>query len=307
MLKQVFLYALLRDLEKKLHEHYRDATLCNQYAWWLIEELTQLKKTQLILEKTLELDDQQQKQLDDWMDKLINHNMPFHYVLGTTPFLNLELLLEPPVLIPRPETEEMCDDLIHQLNKLSNKNLCILDIGTGTGAIALSLAKALPHAQVYAVDIAQNALELAQRNAEHNHIHNVSFVRSDIFTALAQGVTFDLIVSNPPYIAPEEFESLDDSVVQWEDKLALVAQNHGLAILERIIKQASRFLKSNSEMERKNIPQLVLEIGYQQGHAVTRLLENAGFDAITIKKDLEGKDRVALGRVKHVAIHEKNK
>lgn len=305
MIKQLPLAQLQRDIEHTLHKHYHDTTLCNQYSWWILEAITGMTATQLVLETTLDLDDGQQEKLDAWMDKLINHNMPLQYLLGSTPFLDLELLLEPPILIPRPETEEMCDNVIQHLKKLKHKNLCILDIGTGTGAIALSLAHALPQAQIYAVDVVPQALELAQRNAEHNKITNVTFVHSDVFTNIPHGVTFDLIISNPPYIAPEEFESLDDSVVQWEDKTALVAQNHGLAIIERIVKHAPQFLRENKELERHNIPQLILEIGYLQGHAVTRLLENAGFDAITIKKDLEGKDRVAMGRVKHVAVHQK--
>ncbi len=303
MIKYISFIELQRSIEHTLHKYYHDTTLCSQYSQWVIEALTGMTATQLILEDTLELDDAQQQKLDEWLDKLINHNMPLQYLLGTTPFLELELLLETPILIPRPETEEMCDNLIEQLKKLKNKKLTILDIGTGTGAIALSLAQALPQAQIYAVDVVQQALDLAQRNAEHNNITNVTFLHSDVFTNIPHGMTFDLIVSNPPYIAQEEFESLDDSVVQWEDKLALVAQNNGLAIIERIIKQAPQFLRENTQMETHNVPQLVLEIGYLQGHAVSRLLENAGFDAITIKKDLEGKDRVAMGRVKHVAVH----
>jgi release factor glutamine methyltransferase len=303
MINTLSLPALQRNIEQQLLEYYHDATLCNQYSWWILEAITGTPISHLVLNNSIEFDNAQQQKLDEWLDKLINHNMPLQYLLGSTPFLELELLLETPILIPRPETEEMCDNLIEQLKKLKNKQLTVLDIGTGTGAIALSLAQALPQAQIYAVDVVQQALELARRNAEHNNITNVTFVHSDVFTNIPHGVTFDLIISNPPYIAPEEFESLDDSVVQWEDKTALVAQNNGLAIIERIIKQTPQFLRENAEMEAHNIPQLILEIGYLQGHAVSRLLENAGFDAITIKKDLEGKDRVAMGRVKHVAIH----
>lgn len=305
MKNSVSLFDVQRTIEKRLLEHYHNTTLSQQYSWWILEAITDKDAAHLFLDSSLTLSTEHAKKLDDWMDKLINHNMPLQYLLGKSPFLNLELMLEPPILIPRPETEEMCADLIQQLKPLHKKNLCILDIGTGTGALALSLAQALPNAQVYAVDVVQQALLLAQRNAEHNSIKNVTFLHSDVFTNIPHGVTFDLIVSNPPYIAPEEFETLDDSVVQWEDKTALVAQNHGLAIIERIIKQAPTFLRAHQDMEMLGIPQLVLEIGYLQGNAVARLLENAGFDAITIKKDLEGKDRVATGRVKHVAIHQK--
>ncbi len=301
-MKQGTITALKRGIEQKLCEKYKDKTLCNQYAWWILQSITGQKQEQLIARAADDLSDEQLKQLDDWMDKLLNKSMPLQYLLGSVPFLDIEILVQAPTLIPRPETEEMTQEVIEQLKQLKNQKINILDIGTGTGSIALALAFALPNATVYAVDNAQVALDLAKQNAGHNKIKNINLLYSDVFNNIPVGLQFDLIISNPPYIAPEEWDALDDSVTQWEDRNALVAQNKGLAIIERIIKQAPKFLKENKEMELLAIPQLIIEIGYQQGATVSRLLENGGFGAITIKKDLEGKDRVVTGRVKNVAI-----
>lgn len=298
---------LAREIEQKLQEKFNDQTLCNQYAWWLIEAVSQQKKAHLIAQQKIVLNKAQLEQLTHWLEKIINKSMPIQYAIGSVPFLDLEILVEPPTLIPRPETEEMCAHLIENLIKLNNQQLNILDIGTGSGCIALSLAKAFPDAQVYATDIADTALGLTSRNAQHNKIDNVTIIRSNIFNNIPKGVLFDIIVSNPPYVSPQEWEELDDSVAQWEDRNALIAQNEGLAIFERIVKQAPDFLRENKEMERLNIPQLVLEIGHKQGSAVSRLLENAGFDDITVQKDLENKDRTITGRVKDVAIRSKEK
>jgi len=295
------------SIEQKLKKTFQDPVLCTQYSWWILEALTGQKKEQLITRSTDDLSEEQLNRLDDWMKEILNRNKPLQYILGSVPFLDLEILVEPPTLIPRPETEELCADLITQLTQLNNQKIKILDIGTGSGCIALSLAKALPNAQVYATDIADAALELAQKNATHNNIKNISFIKSDVFQNIPTDLKFDLIVSNPPYIAPEEWKDLDPSVVEWEDRTALIAQNKGLAIIERIVKQAPQFLKENKELAQHNVPQLLIEIGYTQGSAVSRLLENAGFDAITIKKDLEGKDRIVTGRVKDVAIQSEKK
>lgn len=302
---QIIIPALQLELGKKLNEKYNNSILSNQYAWWMLEALTNKKKEYLISEKNGKLTDEQIATLDDWFDKLFNKSMPLQYLLGSVPFLDLELIVEPPILIPRPETEEMVADLVEQLTALKNQKLTILDIGTGSGCIAIALAKALPNAKIFGVDIAEGAIELALRNAKHNNIENVSFIHSDLFTNIPHGLTFDLVISNPPYVTTKEWENLDDSVTQWEDITALVAEKEGTAIIEKIITQTPKFLHENKEMKHLNIPQLILEIGYKQGKIVTHLLEETNYSAITIKKDLEGKDRIVTGRVKHVAIRSK--
>ena len=231
-MKKGTIEALRKSIEKKLAQTYNDPTLCMQYSWWILQALTGQKKEQFLARSFDDLSQQQLDNLDSWMKRLTEKNEPLQYVLGSVPFLELEILVEPPILIPRPETEELCADLIEQLQKLNNQKLNILDIGTGSGCIALAIAHALPNAQVYAIDISQDALKLAQTNAQHNNIKNVTFINSNIFNEIPSGLKFDLIISNPPYISEKEWEDLDDSVTQWEDRFALVAQNKGLAIIE---------------------------------------------------------------------------
>ena len=292
---------LVKEIETQLKADYPDPLLRRQYAWWTLETILLIKKETLIAQETITLTDEQRADLDVWIDRLVSAHMPIQYLIGSIPFCNLDILVEPPILIPRPETEEWVCNLIDQLNNLDNTALNILDIGAGSGCIALALAKALPKAKIYATDIADEALALAQKNASHNTIKNITFIKSDVFKSISKDINFDLIVSNPPYIAPDEWQSLDASVTKWEDKRALVAEHEGLAIIERIVTQASNYLKSNAEMASKKIPQLILEIGYMQGKNVVELMKKAGFMDITLIKDLQGKDRAVSGRIKNVA------
>lgn len=293
---------LVKEVEEKLKTRYKDSTLCNQYAWWMLEAITKKNKAKLIAQQEIALDNGQHATLDEWIIHLVEEKMPLQYILGSVPFVDLEILVEPPVLIPRPETEELCYKLIAQFKKLNNKKITILDIGTGSGCIALSLAKTLPESHVYGTDIADNALALAQKNTNHNKIKNVTFIKSDVYKDISKELNFDFIISNPPYITKEEWKTLDESVTEWEDPTALIANKEGLAIIERIISGAKSFLKSNEEMKQKNFPQIIIEIGYTQGAHVRKLLENAGFSDIKIEKDLERKDRFASGRVVDVAV-----
>ena len=288
---------LVIDIANKLIGTYNEDILCNQYAWWLLEALTKKKKAHLIEQTTIELSQKQELILTEWIKKLTEQHCPLQYLLGSVPFCDIDILVEPPVLIPRPETEEWTAHLIKQLTPLHNKNLKILDLCTGSGCIALALAKALPEAQIVASDIQQHALDLAKRNCDHNDILNAAILKSDLFSAIPQLFKFDIIVGNPPYIAPEEWQDLDQSVTDWEDKIALVASDHGLEIIEKIIQQAPSFLRINEELETEGIPQLMLEIGFRQGGRVAALLKDAGYCNISIEKDLEGKDRVACARV----------
>jgi release factor glutamine methyltransferase len=287
----------IHEIERQLRTIYEDPILCRQYAWWILEEITHHKKENLLANHIIQLSDQHQARLNQWLDKLINKKMPLQYLIGAVPFNNVEILVEPPVLIPRPETEEWTIRLINQLKQLKNQELTILDIGSGSGCIALAIAHALPKATIYATDIADNAIALTQKNALHNRISNIKCIKADIYDGLPLNLKFDLIISNPPYIAPNEWKQLDESVTRWEDKTALVANKEGLAIIETIINQACSFVKYNSELEEKKLPNIVLEIGYKQAEAVTRLMKQAGFLMIKIAQDLEGKDRVVSGRV----------
>lgn len=291
------LTTLIKTISDQLTPRYNDPILRNQYAWWMLQAITKKNKAELITHNNIELSAQQEQKLNEWIKRQAIQQEPLQYLLGSVPFGDLEILVEPPTLIPRPETEEWCLDLIEQLQQAKLPNLTILDMCTGSGCIALALARALPDALVYAVDISQQALQLARKNAQHNTIKNITFIESDLFTAIAPSLQFDVIVSNPPYIAQAEWEVLDESVKTWEDKKALVADNQGLEIIATIINNAHSYLTNNTQLTDNNIAHVTIEIGYKQGNAVANLMKNANLTNVQIEKDLEGKDRIVTGNM----------
>lgn len=293
--------ALINALAHTLQAAYQDPVLCQQYARWTVEYVTQKTTAELIAQPTITLTQEQHSTIDQWIKKMVDEHMPIQYLIGSVPFCDLEIIVEPPVLIPRPETEQWCSELIAELKKLPPTPLRILDMCSGSGCIVLALAHALPHASVIGADIGESALLLSRQNAKHNNITNASFVQSDLFAALPHNKPFDLIVSNPPYIAQKEWHTLDASVTTWEDKRALIAQHEGLAIIERIIEYAPHFLKKTAFAQHHNIPHLVLEIGHTQADAVTALLQHPSYQQVTVHKDLENKNRTVRARVSDVA------
>ncbi|MBT3455767.1 peptide chain release factor N(5)-glutamine methyltransferase [bacterium] len=261
-------------------------------VWWLLEEITKKNRAQLFAQKQIILSKQQKEIINEWVNQLTKEKKPLAYVLGWTPFSNLKIYTEPPTLIPRPETEEWVLDLVNKIKKNKiEKQFRILDIGTGTGCVALTLAKKIPNADVVAIDISEKALQLAKKNAAENKIENVTFLKSDLFENLGE-IKFDMIVSNPPYISEQDWKGLEQHIKGWEDPQALKAKNDGLEIIENIIQKTPQYLKPAGI----NLPNLVIEIGYNQGEAVRNLLTKKGFKAITIEKDFSGKNRVACGK-----------
>ena len=183
---------------------------------------------------------------------------PLQYILGETEFMGLTFHVEPGVLIPRFDTEILCEEALRILGKRGGR---VLDIGTGSGALAVSIARLCPAAQVTAVDISPDALAIAERNAKANGV-SVRFVRSDCFAALA-GEKFDMIVSNPPYIPPHEMAELMPEV-RCEPELALAGGEDGLVFYRRIAQEAPAYLNDGGA--------LLFEIGWQQRDDVCALL-----------------------------------
>lgn len=288
-------------IKNKLAEKFDDPILCQQYANWLLQAITQKSELELITAQEIEWTEVQQNQLDDALDKIINQNMPLAYLLGSIPFAGLDILIHPPILIPRPETEEWVCDLIDELFHVRNEQLIILDLCTGSGCIALAFADALPNAKVYATDINDEALDLAKKNAKHNQISNITFLHSNLFDAIPKNLKFDLIVANPPYIPEQQWMELEPSVKNWEDKNALIASDEGMALIKKIIDHAPAYLKANNLLEKYISTQLAIEIDATQGAALSTYLKNHGYTHVTIIKDLEGKDRLICGRIDHVA------
>ncbi len=284
-----------RMISRELSKIYDDPIMCDQYSWWILETILDESEADL-LAHDYTLTDDQEMILQEWIHKLIEDKMPLAYLIGSVPFAGATILVNPPVLIPRPETEEWTVRLIEHLNKLKNKKLTILDLCTGSGCIAVALAREFHDAHIYASDISDDALACAQKNIVHNEVDNVVLIKSDLFADLPRHIRYDLIVGNPPYIAPLAWDNLSEQVTEWEDKNALIAKDNGLAIISEIIKSAPRFLKENKELQEKQVPQLELEIDSTQGIQTQYMMEQAAFCDIKVEKDLEGKDRVICGR-----------
>lgn len=287
-------YKIIRESADQLAALYEEPTGIT-HAWWLLEKVTQQSKSSLIAQQTFCLSDEQQNQLDDLIHQHIHEHVPLAYLIGSVPFGELTITVQPPVLIPRPETEEWIYQCIDELQPVKNKPLVILDLCTGSGCIALALARALPYAHIYATDICERAVALTQQNARLNNITNVIAFTSDLFASIDPTLKFDIIVVNPPYLSPDVMPFLDQSVTRWEDHRALTSPHGGTAIMTAIARQASAWLNQTSVCRQYDIPQLIMEIGYDQGMFAHKLLENEDFIAI-LKKDLAGFDRVIKGK-----------
>lgn len=209
---------------------------------------------------------------------------PVAYLTGVREFWSLPLMVSPATLIPRPDTECVVEQA---LARLPAEPCRILDLGTGTGAIALALASERPDCRVFAVDKVPDAVDLAQRNAARLNIANIDIRQSDWFSAV-QGDRFQLIVSNPPYIDSED-EHLQQGDVRFEPLSALVAPDAGLADIDYLIREARAFLEPGGW--------LVLEHGWQQGEAVRALFHQAGFLAVETGLDYGGNERLTMGQI----------
>lgn len=210
---------------------------------------------------------------------------PVAYIFGEKEFYGICLHVTQDVLIPRPETELLVELALAHMPE--DRPCRVLDLGTGSGAIAISLVTLRPQAQIMAVDSSLAALQVAEANAQRLGLSNIQFVHSDWWRQVPATPLFDVIVSNPPYIASDDAH-LRQGDLRFEPISALAADDTGLSDLRRIIGQAPRYLVESGV--------LLLEHGYDQGVAVRSLLSEAGFDAVVTCRDLAGVERVSLGR-----------
>ncbi|MBL4828449.1 MAG: peptide chain release factor N(5)-glutamine methyltransferase [Aliivibrio sp.] len=226
-----------------------------------------------------------EQQISDFSNLLVRRlsGEPVAYIVGEREFWSLSLKVSPSTLIPRPDTEKLVE---LALDKLTVGNDGILDLGTGTGAIALALASEQPNRSVIGVDIRVEAQQLATENAQRLNINNTEFRVSSWFDSIQSAELFCVIVSNPPYI-DELDPHLNQGDVRFEPISALVAANSGLADIELITRQARDFLLPGGW--------LLLEHGYQQGADVRSLLQNFGYQQVSTEQDYGGNDRVTLG------------
>lgn len=267
-------------------------------AWWLLEGATESNRAKLLQEKEFSLTPAEETTLNKWLKERVEQKKPIQYILGLVPFCDLQIFVEPPILIPRPETEEWCTWLIEKLKPI-NKPLKILDIGCGSGCIALSLAKAFPDSKIIGVDIHPGAIELSKKNGAVNKINNATFIQSDLYDALqAHKFSFDLIVSNPPYISESEYKKLSEEVTKWEDKTALVAEDNGFGIHKKILFMLKEFLNHESVLLDKKLFQVLIEFGKGQEATIKELFLKTGLHNIEIHRDMEGVYRWITGSLK---------
>ena len=209
---------------------------------------------------------------------------PIAYIVGEREFWSLPLKVAPSTLIPRPDTERLVEVALAKSNQIDGD---ILDLGTGTGAIALALASELPGRRVVGVDLRPEAQALATENAQRLAITNVTFLQGSWFEPIEPGTKFALIVSNPPYIE-ENDPHLTQGDVRFEPLSALVAEDNGLADIKYITEYARGYLQPQAW--------LVFEHGYDQGQAVREILVSLGYHNVVTEKDYAGNDRVTLGQ-----------
>lgn len=265
----------------------------DQEALWLTEHVLGKSSAQLYLIIDEPIKAEVKVTLDDLLEQRKN-GAPLAYLLGTVSFAGLILYVQAPTLIPRPETEEWVAWLIQKLQPQTAQKLSILDLCTGSGCIGVSLASALPKAKIIAVDIADEAVELARKNVEANDLKNIEVRQGNLFDVV-QGEQFDLIVSNPPYLSEAEWHELDSSVAAWEDKRALTDANDGLDFYRIFAASAQNYLTKNSDFP-STMPELVCEIGYAQGSAVQKIFQDADWSLVKVHQDRSGKDRWVTAR-----------
>ena len=214
------------------------------------------------------------------LEKVTLH-IPVQYLIGSTEFYGRRFKVNEHTLIPRPETEELVELI---LKDNYQENLEVVDIGTGTGIIALSLSLENPTWKVTGLDISKEALKIAIRNnqALEGQVH---FLESDVLSKFPKNKKIDILVSNPPYISYDEWEEMDESVREYEPKQALFAENNGLAIYEKIAKESTTVLSETGR--------IYLEIGYLQGESVSQIFKEAyPTKSVRVIKDLNGQDRI---------------
>ena len=267
---------IFKDFEEKLIAQGEEAESLS----FVYRSLKNLSFTDFVFALQQEVTEEEKQFVEEIYKKLEAH-IPAQYIIGHSEFFGTELKVDERVLIPRPETEELVDLI---LTENPEKNLKVLDIGTGSGAIALALAKNRPDWSVTAADISEDALELATENAKRQNL-DLTFIRTDCFSEISS--KYDIIVSNPPYISRADEVEVGLNVLHSEPHLALFADEDGLAIYRRIAEDSKDYLNDGGK--------IYLEIGYKQGQSVPALfMENLPEKRVRTLKDQFGQDRMVV-------------
>ena len=267
---------IFKDFEEKLIAQGEEAESLS----FVYRSLKELSFTDFIFTLQQEATEEEKQFVEEIYKKLAAH-IPAQYIIGHAEFFGIQLKVDERVLIPRPETEEIVDLI---LTENPEKNLKVLDIGTGSGAIALALAKNRPDWSVTAADISEDALELATENAKRQNL-DLTFIRTDCFSEISS--KYDIIVSNPPYISRSDEVEVGLNVLHSEPHLALFADEDGLAIYRRIGEDSKDNLNDGGK--------IYLEIGYKQGQSVPNLFrKNFPEKRVRTLKDQFGQDRMVV-------------
>lgn len=273
----------------QLYPAYGNKQTATAVAWWLLQKATSKSRVELIYQQ--EVDDKTLGVVQVWINSILHDHMPVQYIIGSVPFLDLDILVKQPILIPRPETEQWCKQLIDAIKSTNKQEFTILDLCSGTGCIALSLAHAFPYSHVIAGDINPAACKLIEHNKKHNTIKNCMVIESDLFENMPINQKYSVITSNPPYVTLQEWQQLEPRVKLWESPQALVAQNNGLQLIEKIIEQAPDYL----ENPLPGVAQVWIEIGETQAEKVVELFRKNGYKKTAVIKDIYDKNRVVTG------------
>lgn len=263
---------------------FYDEIEAESFFYLILDNKHQLRRIDLALDVNKEFSEKDISYWNTVLEKL-KTQIPIQYILGTTHFYGLEFTVDENVLIPRPETEELVDWIIKLNCRISNnKNIKILDIGTGSGCIAISLANNIPDSEVFAIDISEKALDVAKKNAILNKVP-VTMLHKNILETTDLNQKFDIIVSNPPYVRNIEKSEIKPNVLDNEPHLALfVSDTEPLIFYKKIAELAAANLKING--------QLFFEINQYLGKETQDLLKSIGLKNIELRKDIYGNDRM---------------
>jgi len=285
----------LKDIQKVFHQELDVIYGKNEVASFfniLMSHYLKLNRIALVLEPELTVSKEEEQPLFEALSRL-KQEEPIQYIIGETQFYDLTFKVNEHTLIPRPETEELVLWIVKCHSERSEESqLKILDIGTGTGCIAISLAKHLPKAKVYALDVSKEALKVARQNAELNnvevHFINANILNRDSWNLEFKDLQFDIIVSNPPYVRNQEKAEIKNNVLKHEPHLALFVEDHDpLQFYHAISDIAVDKLTENGL--------LFFEINQYLGNETKQLLHNKGFKDLELKTDIFGNNRMLKG------------
>ncbi|NDP20066.1 MAG: peptide chain release factor N(5)-glutamine methyltransferase [Paludibacter sp.] len=271
---------VIQHIQSELRGHYPENEI-KSFCNLIIQKLTGFSRIEILVNKNTNFSVEKQQDVEKIIEKL-KKQVPIQYILGETDFYGHTFNVNESVLIPRPETEELVDWI--QKDNSSNQIKNILDIGTGSGCIAISLKHIFTNAVVDAFDISETALVTAKSNARRNKV-NINFIKADILNAPKFNKKWDIIVSNPPYVTEFEKNEILPNVLEHEPHLALfVPDNDPLLFYRNIAKFAQEYLGQNGK--------LYFEINREFGMDCMNLLTNMGFSDVELRKDISGNDRM---------------